>query len=87
MIVAPAGAPASREQASVFAGSSASVAVAVNARSQLVHRLVAWSLDAGAPAGAAINAATGAFSWTPTEAQGPGVFPITIRATDNGTPF
>ena len=47
---------------------------------------LAWSLDAGAPAGAAINAATGAFSWTPTEAQGPGVYPVTIRATDNGTP-
>ena len=24
--------------------------------------------------------------WTPTEAQGPGSFPVTIRATDNGTP-
>ena len=47
---------------------------------------LAWSLDAGAPAGAAINALTGAFSWTPTEAQGPGTYPITIRATDNGTP-
>ncbi len=47
---------------------------------------LAWSLDAGAPAGATINAATGAFSWTPTETQGPGVHPVTIRATDNGTP-
>ncbi len=47
---------------------------------------VTWSLDAGAPSGAAIGATTGAFSWTPTEAQGPGSFPITIRATDNGTP-
>ena len=47
---------------------------------------VNFSLDAGAPAGAAINAGTGAFSWTPTEAQGPGTFPVTIRATDNGTP-
>src|SRR5206468_205079 len=42
-----------------------------------------FSLDAGAPAGAAITAA-GAFSWTPTEAQGPGVYPITVRVTDNG---
>ena len=47
---------------------------------------IAWSLDAGAPAGATIGAATGAFSWTPTEAQGPGSFPVTIRATDNGSP-
>ncbi len=47
---------------------------------------IAWSLDAGAPAGATIGAGTGALSWTPTEAQGPGTYPVTIRATDNGTP-
>jgi hypothetical protein len=45
-----------------------------------------FSLDAGAPAGAAINGSTGAFSWTPTEAQGPGSYPITVRVTDNGSP-
>src|SRR5262249_32049462 len=44
------------------------------------------SLDAGAPAGAAVNPSTGAFSWTPSEAQGPGVYPITIRVTDGGSP-
>ena len=43
-----------------------------------------FSLDSGAPAGAAITAG-GAFTWTPTEAQGPGSFPITVRVTDNGT--
>lgn len=47
---------------------------------------VTYSLDAGAPAGASIAAATGNFSWTPTEAQGPGSYNITIRATDNGEP-
>jgi uncharacterized protein (UPF0179 family) len=45
-----------------------------------------FSLDAGAPGGATINATTGVFSWTPTEAQGPGVYPITVRVTDNGSP-
>src|SRR5213594_3911406 len=45
-----------------------------------------FSLDAGAPAGAAITAAGGAFSWTPTEAQGPGVYPITVRVTDSFAP-
>lgn len=45
-----------------------------------------FSLDPGAPAGAAIDASTGVFSWTPTEAQGPGSYPVTIRVTDNGTP-
>ena len=46
---------------------------------------LSFSLDAGAPAGATITPA-GAFSWTPTEAQGPGVYSITVRVTDNGTP-
>ncbi len=45
-----------------------------------------FSLDAGAPAGASINSGTGAFTWIPTEAQGPGTYPITVRVTDNGSP-
>jgi len=45
-----------------------------------------FSLGSGAPAGATINSSTGAFSWTPTEAQGPGSYPITVRVTDNGSP-
>jgi len=45
-----------------------------------------FSLDSGAPAGSTINGSTGVFSWTPTEAQGPGVYTITVRVTDNGTP-
>ncbi|HRI45376.1 MAG TPA: putative Ig domain-containing protein, partial [Fimbriimonadaceae bacterium] len=44
-----------------------------------------FSLDAGAPAGAAITP-TGDFTWTPTEAQAPGVYSITIRVTDDGDP-
>ena len=45
-----------------------------------------YSLDAGAPAGASIDPASGVFSWTPTEAQGPGDYSITVRVTDDGTP-
>ncbi|MDB6024368.1 MAG: hypothetical protein JWM68_591 [Verrucomicrobiales bacterium] len=45
-----------------------------------------FSLDAGNPAGSSINSASGAFTWTPTEAQGPGSYPITVRVTDNGSP-
>ena len=45
-----------------------------------------YSLDAGAPTGAAIDPQTGIFTWTPAESQGPGHFPITVRVTDNGTP-
>lgn len=49
-------------------------------------KVLTFSLDPGAPAGATINPATGVFSWTPTEGQGPGTYPITVRVTDNGTP-
>jgi hypothetical protein len=45
-----------------------------------------FSLDPGAPAGANIHPTTGAFTWTPTEIQGPGVYPVTVRVTDNGIP-
>jgi cyclophilin family peptidyl-prolyl cis-trans isomerase len=41
-----------------------------------------FSLDAGAPAGAAIDPASGDVTWTPDEADGPGMFPITVRVTD-----
>jgi hypothetical protein len=47
---------------------------------------VSYSLSADAPAGASIDAGTGQFTWTPTEAQGPGVYGLTVRATDNGVP-
>src|SRR5439155_6646917 len=49
---------------------------------------ITWSLTLGTPAatGATIASGTGAFSWTPTEAQGPGVYPVTVTATDNGSP-
>src|SRR5436190_2248056 len=49
---------------------------------------ITWSLTLGTPAatGATIGASTGAFSWTPTEAQGPGTYPVTIIAMDNGSP-
>ena len=40
----------------------------------------------GAPAGASINASSGVFTWTPTLAQGPNTYNITIRVTDNGSP-
>jgi PKD repeat protein len=52
----------------------------------LVPPNLMFSLDAGAPTGAAINAASGVFTWTPSEAQGPGVYPITVRVTDGGGP-
>ncbi len=38
------------------------------------------------PAGMTINPATGAISWTPTEAQGPSTNPVSVVVTDNGSP-
>jgi RHS repeat-associated protein len=45
-----------------------------------------FSLDAGAPTGAAIDPATGEFSFTPIAAQAGQVFSITVRVTDDGDP-
>ncbi len=45
---------------------------------------LSFSLDTGAPAGATIDPSTGQFSWTPTEVQGPAVYSVTVRVTDDG---
>jgi VCBS repeat-containing protein len=42
---------------------------------------ITYSLS-GAPSGASINASSGAFTWTPTEAQGPGSYPFNVCASD-----
>ena len=45
-----------------------------------------YSLNAGAPAGATINPTTGVVTWAVPAAQTLGLYSITVRATDNGTP-
>jgi hypothetical protein len=48
-----------------------------------------FSLEDGAgsvPVGAAIGVFSGVFTWTPTEAQGPGVYSFDVVVTDDGTP-
>ncbi len=49
-----------------------------------------FSLENGAsghvPAGASIDPTTGVFTWTPTEAQGPGMVTFDVVVTDNGSP-
>ena len=45
--------------------------------------LASFSLTGTVPLGASITSA-GAFMWTPTEAQGPGVYPVTICAQVSG---
>ena len=45
---------------------------------------LAFSLSQ-APPGATIDSATGAFSWTPPETAGPGVYQVTVRATETAS--
>jgi uncharacterized repeat protein (TIGR03806 family) len=54
--------------------------------SDLPANVLVFSLDTNAPAGAAINATNGIFTWTPSEAQGPGTNLISVTVTDNGIP-
>ncbi|HEX7861057.1 MAG TPA: lamin tail domain-containing protein [Verrucomicrobiae bacterium] len=46
---------------------------------------IVYTLESGAPVGVQIDN-RGEVTWTPTEAQGPGVYTIIVRATDGGTP-
>ena len=59
---------------------------AVATDSNVPAQVLTYSLDAGAPTGAVINASNGVFNWTPSEAQGPGVYPVSIIVSDSGTP-
>ena len=48
----------------------------------LPAQTLTYALGQGAPAGAAITS-TGSFSWTPSEADGPGVFTVPVIVTDS----
>ncbi|MGA2502151.1 MAG: putative Ig domain-containing protein, partial [Tepidisphaeraceae bacterium] len=45
-----------------------------------------YALGGTVPTGVSFSTTTGAFSWTPTEAQGPGTYPMSLTVTDNGSP-
>jgi hypothetical protein len=47
--------------------------------------VLTFSLDPGAPSGASIDPATGAFSWTAPR-PGAGTYSVTVRVTDAGSP-
>ena len=52
----------------------------------LPPNILTYELLSVAPAGLAFNPANGLVTWTPSEVQGPGSYPLTIRVVDNGTP-
>jgi hypothetical protein len=53
--------------------------------SDLPAQKLTYTLDPGFPAGAAINATNGQFTWTPPAGWTPVTNSITIRVTDNGS--
>jgi DNA/RNA endonuclease G (NUC1) len=59
---------------------------AVGTDADLPAQALAYTLTGAVPAGATINPATGAFSWTPTAAQVGHVYTFGVRVTDNGSP-
>jgi hypothetical protein len=61
-----------------------SLAVQANATDPDAGQTLTYSLDPGAPAGAAIDPTTGLFTWTPPPVQQ--ITTVTIRATDSGSP-
>src|SRR6185295_11487689 len=71
---------------SVNENSLLSFTVTANDSSDTPANSISFSLDPGAPAGASINTSSGLFTWAPNETFGPGVYPVTVRATDNGSP-
>ncbi len=47
---------------------------------------LSYSLEGAAPEGASVDEFSGAFTWTPTELQGPSSNYFVVRVTDSGTP-
>ena len=69
----------------VYVGNTLSF-TAVGSDIDLPAQTLTYSLTGTVPSGAAINPTTGAFSWTPTAAQGGHIYTLTVRVTDNGSP-
>ena len=70
----------------LFDSGRGGLTVATCVRAQLPNAHLIYSADnAGFPYGASITP-DGAFTWAPSEAQGPGSYPITVRVTDSGSP-
>lgn len=60
--------------------------VSVSATDPDAGQKVTFLLGPGAPPGAALDPTTGLFMWTPPEAAGPGLYPVSVIAVDDGVP-
>ena len=69
----------------VYVGSTLSF-TAVGSDLDQPPQTLTYSLTGSVPSGASINPLTGAFSWSPTAAQGGHIYTLTVRVTDNGSP-
>jgi hypothetical protein len=49
-------------------------------------QVLSYFLNGVPPAGAGINQLSGQFTWTPSAAQAPGMYTLTVRVQDNGAP-
>src|SRR5208283_2618245 len=49
-------------------------------------RTLTYSLAPGFPSGAAIDPATGVFTWTVPATEPPGSYPVTVNVTDDASP-
>src|SRR3989442_3858385 len=59
---------------------------ATGADSDLPSQNLSFTLEAGNASGATINSTSGIFSWTPSDAQAPGTYDVTVHVTDDGGP-
>ena len=57
----------------------------VNATDPDAGQILTFS-GSGLPVGAGVNSSSGLFQWTPGPSQAPSVNPLSVTATDNGTP-
>jgi len=64
----------------------ATVSFTASANDPDAGQTLSYSLLAGFPSGASINASSGLFQWTPNAGQAPSSNPITVQVADNGTP-
>jgi hypothetical protein len=67
----------------VIAGNA--LTVQLSATDPTPAAVLTYGLVSG-PSGAAVNAATGLFNWTPTRSQAPSTNAVTVQVTDNSSP-